>query len=68
MISLLEDIQNRLDAGALLLNSTNEGAGMGERCWTDYSLYSSERTRGPRSPRIALERGVPVNDVCSLGN
>jgi len=37
MISLLEDIQNRLDAGALLLNSTNQEAGMGERCWTGYT-------------------------------
>jgi hypothetical protein len=27
MISLLEDVQNRLDAGALLLNSTNQEAG-----------------------------------------
>jgi hypothetical protein len=37
MISLMEDIRNRLDAGALLLNSTNQEAGMGERCWTAYN-------------------------------
>jgi hypothetical protein len=33
MVSLLD----RLDAGALLLNSTNEEAGMSERCWNGYS-------------------------------
>jgi hypothetical protein len=37
MISLLEAMQNRLDAGPLLLNSTNEEAGMSERYWTGYS-------------------------------
>jgi hypothetical protein len=29
--------QNRLDGVALLLNSTNQEAGMGERRWTGYT-------------------------------
>jgi len=46
MISLLEDIQNRLDAGALLLNSTNQEAGMGERCWTGYTCSGANIKEG----------------------
>jgi hypothetical protein len=65
MISLLEDIQNRLDAEALLLNSTNQEAGLGERCWMRYACSVADIQEGLDSPRYRAGRGVPVNHVCS---
>jgi hypothetical protein len=46
MISLLKGIQNRLDVGAILLNYTNQEAGMGEGCWRRYTC--SVANKGPR--------------------
>ena len=66
MISLMEDIQNRLDAGALLLNSTNQEAGMGERCWTGYTCSVANIQEGSIRLDIELDAGVPINDGCSL--
>ena len=68
MISLLEDIQNRLDAGALLLNSTNQEARMGECCWRGYTCSVANITRGLDWPRMGLDTGVSVNDACSLSS
>src|ERR1700694_5795968 len=63
MISVLEDIQNRLDVAALLLNPTNQEARMG---WTGYTCSVANTQEGLDSPRYRVGRGVPVNLACSL--
>jgi hypothetical protein len=53
-LSLFAAAQNRFDAVALLLNSTNQEAGMSERCRTGYTC-SVANIRGLDSPGIELD-------------
>jgi hypothetical protein len=66
MISLLEDIQNRLDAGGVIVKFNRPRSRNGRALLDGLHLFGSEHTRGLDSPKIGPGASVPVNDGCSL--
>jgi hypothetical protein len=82
MISLLEDIQNRLDAGALLLNSTNQEArSAGCRSWNPSTCRWAKcfTNRHYAEPRLSFQRPpsfrccmswktAPQREIAVIGN
>jgi hypothetical protein len=65
MISLLEDIQIRLDAG-VIVKFNKPRSRVGERCWTSYTCSAANIQEGSIRLKLSRVRRVPVNDGCSL--